>query len=48
MPTTPTSEFITLMNLVGVVGMVCNNKNDQGESETKVYLKNFNGRWEQI
>ena len=33
---------------VGVVGVVCNNKNDQGESETKAYLKNFNGRWEQI
>ena len=44
-----TTRFISVMNSdVGVVGMVCNNKNDQGESETKVYLKNFNGRWEQI
>ena len=44
-----TTRFVSVMNSdVGVVGVVCNNKNDQGESETKAYLKNFNGRWEQI
>lgn len=44
-----TTRFVSVMNSdVGVVGVICNNKNDQGESETKAYLKNFNGRWEQI
>lgn len=44
-----TTRFISVMNSdVGVVGMLCNNKNGQGESETKVYLKNFDGHWEQI
>lgn len=43
------SRFISVMNSdVGVVGVICNNKNDKGEPETKAYLKNFNGRWEQI
>lgn len=43
------TRFVSVMNSdVGVVGVICNNKNDKGESETKVYLKNFNGRWEQI
>ena len=44
-----TARFISVMNSnVGIVGVVCNSKNDQGESETKAYLKNFNGRWEEI
>ena len=44
-----TTRFISVMSSdVGVVGVICNNKNDQGESETKTYLKNFDGRWEQI
>ena len=44
-----TTRFISVMNSdVGIVGVICNNKNDKGEPETKAYLKNFNGRWEQI
>lgn len=44
-----TTRFISVMNSdVGVIGVICNNKNDKGESETRTYVKNFNGRWEQI
>ena len=43
------TRYISVMNSdVGVVGVVCNNQDDKGQQETKVYLKNFNGRWEQI